>query len=136
MGSFRDKFLRFMYGRYGTDQLYYFMSVLWIIFSVVGLIVRHPVFYVISIIIVVLMIFRSMSRNHARRRRENEFFLKFFNPVKREVLLMKDRIRDIKTARYRKCKHCKALIKLPKVAGKHTVKCPKCGERFDVNILF
>ncbi|MBQ7600518.1 MAG: hypothetical protein IJU57_07610 [Clostridia bacterium] len=136
MGNFRDKLVRFLYGRYGTDHLYYFMFAIWIIISVAGLIVRHPVFYVISIVIMLLMIFRSMSKNIEARRKENAFFLKFFNPVKREILLLKDRIRDIKTARYRKCRHCKALIKLPKVTGRHTVKCPKCGGKFDVRIIF
>ena len=136
MGGFREKMMRFMYGRYGTDHLYYFMFAIWLILAVVGLIVRHPVFYIIGIVVMVLMIMRSMSRNITQRRKENQFFLKFFNPVKREVLLLKDRIRDIRTARYRRCRHCKALIKLPKVTGKHTVRCPKCGEKFDVHIIF
>ena len=136
MGGFREKMMRFMYGRYGTDHLYYFMFAIWLILAVVGLIVRHPVFYIIGIVVMVLMIMRSMSKNIAQRRKENQFFLKFFNPVKREVLLIKDRIRDIRTARYRRCRHCKALIKLPKVTGKHTVRCPKCGEKFDVHIIF
>ncbi len=136
MGGFREKLMRFMYGRYGTDHLYYFMFAIWLILAVVGLIVRHPVFYIIGIVVMVLMIMRSMSKNIAQRRKENQFFLKFFNPVKREVLLLKDRIRDIRTARYRRCRHCKALIKLPKVTGKHTVRCPKCGEKFDVHIIF
>ncbi len=136
MGGFREKLMRFMYGRYGTDHLYYFMFAIWLILAVLGLIVRHPVFYIIGIIVMVLMIMRSMSKNITQRRKENQFFLRFFNPVKREVLLLKDRIRDIRTARYRRCRHCKALIKLPKVTGKHTVRCPKCGGKFDVHIIF
>ena len=33
---------------------------------------------------------------------------------------------------YKKCPKCKQKIRLPLKKGKHTVKCPNCGNSFDV----
>ena len=89
----------------------------------------------ITWLLFVYIIWRMMSRNHYKRRRENEVFLKIFNSVKVRFKLFFDRIRYVRSARFRRCKHCKAIIKLPVKRGKHSVKCPKCTKSFDVRIL-
>ena len=33
---------------------------------------------------------------------------------------------------YKVCPKCKQKIRLPLKKGKHTVKCPNCGNKFDV----
>lgn len=50
------------------------------------------------------------------------------------ILLQKNKLRDRKTHVYRECTHCHAILRLPKQPGTHSVKCPRCNERFDVTV--
>ncbi len=126
-----------MYGRYGTDTLnkvylgIYVAVVL--IYSVVSLFITDPkisailtaCYLLLTLLLIVLIFFRMFSRNVAKRRRENETFCGFFR-------LLRNRFRDRKTHVYRKCPKCRAVLRLPKAKGKHTVVCPRCKERFRV----
>ena len=122
-----------MYGRYGTDTLnktlFITYAVLVVVFMVVSLFVNilwlNLVHLTLSIIIVYVMIFRTFSRNIQKRRRENEKFCGFFK-------LRRNKFRDRKTHIYKKCPHCKAVLRLPKAKGKHSVICPRCKNRFSV----
>ena len=134
MNKFKQKLINFMYGRYGVDELYYALFALWGVFIVVNMFVSSPIISLLGTLTAVFMIYRSFSRNHTKRRAENAKFLKLWKPVKSWFILQRDRIRDRKNFRYRKCPHCKAIVKLPNKKGKHTVVCPKCRERFDVKI--
>lgn len=134
MNKLKQKLISFMYGRYGIDNLYYGLFALWGFFIVINIFLRSLIISLLGTITAVYMIFRTFSRNHAKRRTENARFLRLWNPVKSWFILQRDRIRDRKNFRYRKCPHCKAIVKLPNKKGKHTVVCPKCRERFDVKI--
>lgn len=135
MNRLRNKLISFMYGRYGVDELYIFLLVLYFVLFVINCFVSSFVINVISLAVLAFAIFRSMSRNYSKRMKEKEVFLKLYRPVKSEVILLKDRIKDFRTARYRKCPHCHIIIKLPNKKGKHTVICPKCRDRLNVNIV-
>lgn len=138
--SFRDKLARFFYGRYGIDQLYYALFILYFIVWGVQLFVDFlPVrigLYILQGAILFWMFFRIFSRNVTGRRKENNAFLKVWNPIKNFFILTKNRIRDIKGYRYRKCPHCKAMLRLPKRKGEHSVICPRCKERFVAKVRF
>ena len=133
MGKFKSMIYRFMYGRYGGDTLnkvLIWVYAIWIILcSVIALFtdsIWFSLFYWVSTLGMVIWIFsRMFSRNIAARRRENERFCGFFK-------LRKNKIRDRKTHVYRKCKHCRAVLRLPKAKGKHFVVCPRCKARFEV----
>ena len=133
--KFRDKLIRFFYGRYGVDELYYGLFALWIVLLAVNIFARSAVIYLLELVPVGWMLFRSLSKNIPARRKENEVFLRFWRPVKAWFVLQRDRIRDRKSARYRVCPHCGAMIRLPVNRGKHTVPCPKCHEKFETRIF-
>ncbi len=135
MNRLRNKIAAFMYGRYGVDELYIFLFVLYFVLFFINCFLSSAIISGITWVLIFLALFRSMSKNHAKRRRENEKFMKFFRPVKSEIVLLKDRVKDFRTARYRKCPHCHITIRLPKKRGKHTVVCPKCRERMNVRII-
>ena len=134
MNNFKQKLIRFMLGRYGMDEMYFGLFGVWFILTMVNGFVKSVILSTLSAAALIWALWRFLSRNHAKRRAENEKFLKLWRPVKNWLTFQRDRFRDRKTARYRKCRHCKAIIKLPYKKGKHTVRCPKCGERFDVRI--
>ena len=126
--------MAFMIGRYGVDELYYGLFALWGITALINIFAQSAVVSIVGTAAAVFMIFRFLSKNILKRRRENEVFLKLWKPVKSWFVLQRDRFRDRKTARYRRCPRCGAILKLPNKKGKHTTTCPKCGNRFDVRI--
>jgi len=124
-----------MYGRYGVDELYIALFVLYFVIFVINCFLSSSVLQILSLLLLVYAVFRSMSKNAVKRRKENEIFLQLYRPFKSEVILLKDRIRDFRSSRYRKCPHCGITIRLPRKTGKHTVICPKCRERMNVRIV-
>jgi len=136
MRNFRDRLAQFMYGRYGIDQLYYAFIVISLILIVVNSFFHSSIMGILIWAILILMTYRSFSRNIYKRRRENDKFLIFWNPIKGEVSLTIRRIREIKTHRFRKCPNCKKVLRLPRKKGKHTAKCPCCHNEFEVRIFF
>lgn len=131
---FKDRLIRFMYGRYGADELYKFLTVLFYILFVINLFVRS---YLISLLVFALLIymtFRVFSKNIYRRRVENEKYMKIKNAVSSFFKLQRDRWRDRKTHIYKRCPHCNAVLRFPKKKGKHSARCPKCSNSFDVKV--
>ena len=121
-----DRIARFMYGRYGNDNLNRFLTITSLIILVISLI---PVLWFLWFLALGLMIwssFRCYSRNIYKRRRENERYLKLIQPIKNFSRLQKNKRRDRKTHRYFKCKHCRAVLRVPKGKGKIDVTCPRC----------
>ena len=125
-----ERFARFMYGRYGNDNLNRFLTITSLIILVISLI---PVLWFLWFLALGLMIwssFRCYSRNIYKRRRENERYLKLIQPIKNFSRLQKNKRRDRKTHRYFKCKHCRAVLRVPKGKGKITVTCRSCKASF------
>jgi len=134
--KFRDRIARFMYGRYGVDNLYHGLIALYFIFFIVQIIADKWWIAVPMWLCLIISFLRLMSKNHVARARENRIFLKFINPIKAFFTTNFVRIRDIRTKRYRTCKNCKAVLRLPIKKGTHNVRCPKCSKEFKVKILF
>ena len=149
MRKLKEKLYRFLYGRYGTDQLYKFSMVLLLVLLLISLILQFVLSEGLAAAIVSLsmsvvtyalmfwMIFRSMSRNIYKRRRENERYLKIMGAVKRffsgnTSRKTKSRNRDDAYYIFRDCTKCKATLRLPRKKGKHSVRCPRCSHSFYV----
>lgn len=136
MGNWRDKFARFMYGRYGIDQLYNALLVAALVLLLANCFIRSSFIGILVWTILIWMVFRTLSRNVYQRSRENEMFLKAWNPVKASGSLTIRRIKEVRTHRFRKCPYCKAILRLPRKAGKHSVNCPHCHKEFKLRIIF
>lgn len=133
---------RFMSGRYGLDALGKFIAVVWIILAAVNVFAGSKIIYIIYLLMCIWFFFRLLSRNHPARQAENQKFLQFFGKaqtnmydVKSTVKTKKDRAGD-KEHKYVKCARCGANLRVARKKGKHTVKCPKCGNEFGVHIWF
>lgn len=118
---------KFMYGRYGVDQLSMTLIVIGFIISIFSRTLRIPP--IISIIIFVLAYFRVFSKNINKRYLENQKFLKAVSPISTMYKKIKMRIKGRKNYKYFKCKKCRQEIRVPKGKGKIRVTCPKCGEK-------
>ena len=135
MKGFKAWLTGFFSGRYGMDQFGCFLLIIYAVLCIFNAIFRFAVGQLFATVIAVYLLWRTMSRNYFKRRAENMKYLNIQFAIRTNIKLFFDRIKYIKTARFRKCKHCKAIIKLPNKRGKHTVRCPKCSELFDVNLL-
>ena len=140
MWRFRERLSSFFYGRYGNDKFNIALLILYVVLAVVNVIVRNllaiRIFFLLQWMVLVLVLFRSLSRNIPARRKENEWFERNFSFLINWFKLASRRVKDIKYKRYRKCPYCKAVIRLPIKKGTHSVKCPSCKTNFKVNNLF
>lgn len=139
MNKFRYKLMKFMEGRNGVDKLTSYLFVLYVIVGLIRTFIKNSIAgYVVSSAMVVIFlyaVFRVFSKNLYARHKENNDFCNFLRRISPHFILLKDRIKDIRTKRYRRCPHCRNILRLPYKRGKHNVRCPKCGGSFDVYIL-
>jgi hypothetical protein len=136
MGNIKEKLARFMYGRYGMDELSYGLFGLYFVLLIVNAFTNIKLLGILIWTSLIVMMFRTLSRNIYKRRMENEKFMKIWKPFKSKGSLTIRRLKEIKTHRYRKCPHCKSVLRLPRKTGKHTVNCPRCNKEFKTRILW
>ena len=120
MNGFMYKVARFFHGRYGIDKLFYGICGVAVVLSAANLFVRSLILQLMVYAVLVLAVVRAMSRNCQKRYEENMKFERAFGGIGRNV--------------YIKCGVCKKTLRLPKVKGEHTVKCPNCANKFKVKI--
>lgn len=137
------KFQRFMYGRYGIDQLY--RALLWfylaaiILSMILGRAVDGMFYIIFSAVAWGLFIFaflRVFSKKTENRRKENENWLKFAGIFKKKFKDLGNRWKFRKTHVFRTCPQCKAVLRMKRVKGKHAVVCPHCSKKFEFRVLF
>lgn len=131
-----DRFNRFMYGRYGADSLYYTLLIVFLLLGFINTFLRSYILLVAADVLFIWALFRYFSKNIYQRREENRRFLDIIAKIKRFFKLNRDRIRDFKVCRYRKCRYCKSILRLPVRRGSHSVRCPRCQKSFKVHIWF
>lgn len=132
MSKWQNRLYNFFYGRYGADELYQAGLVLYIVLFIINLFLDSLIIFIIETIIVVITFFRVLSKNIKKRKRENKIYLDMKEKIKKKFELMKKKWRDRNTHMYKKCRHCKTVLRLPLKKGVHTVKCPNCKKRFEV----
>ena len=126
----RERFMRFMMGRNGMDDICRFLMVVWFILWFLQLFVRIPFLSLISFIILIYMYFRMFSRNVPKRFQENERFLRFKNRFTRKFRSRKSQMEQRKTHHIYKCPTCKQKIRIPRGKGRICITCPKCKTEF------
>ncbi len=125
----RNAIQRFMYGRYGNDQLGFFLIALYFVCSLLSAVTEIGVISLIGDVGVFFALFRMLSRNVTKRREENAKFLRKVNPILKWFRLQQTMRKD-KTHRYFKCPNCAQHLRVPKGKGKITVTCRSCGASF------
>ncbi len=121
---------KFMYGRYGSDQLNMALLILSIALTVVFWFVPVGLLGYLGFIPIIICFYRMFSKNITKRQQENYVFLKWWYNVKSKFASIKTRIKSMKTHKYYKCPKCKKELRVPKGKGKISITCPNCKEKF------
>ncbi len=126
---------RFMYGRYGNDQLGNSLFVLYLLLFIVGFFFRgtrvYSVLTICCYVVILIYFFRCFSRNIYKRQRENQKFLRMWNPIKNYFKFWKRRFQERNsTKKLYRCPKCHQTIRVPKGRGKIAISCPKCRFEF------
>ncbi len=126
----REKFARFMAGRYGVDEFSRFVLGAALVLMVVNLFLRWRLLNPIVLLMLIYVYYRMFSRNLQKRYAENAKFLqireRFLGFFRREKNMAKQR----KDYHIYTCPNCKQKIRIPKGKGKICITCPKCKTEF------
>lgn len=131
----KEKIMKFMYGRYGNDELNQFLVKLVFINLILSLFVRgssflSDLFYYFSIILLVFMYYRIFSKNYSKRYSEKIAYLEYSNKIKVYLDKNNKEKSQRKEFRFYKCPSCKQKVRVPRGKGKISIHCPKCGVDF------
>lgn len=144
---FRERFYRFMQGRYGSDRLNRALSFwglgLMLAALVLSLIRWDSAVWVILYLAVygaalgcyIAAVCRFFSRNIPARLAENARHEKRRQKRLSRRRLLGSRWRERRTHVFRRCPGCRSVLRLPKKRGRHGVTCPRCARHFSVLIV-
>lgn len=135
LNELRLKYQKLMFERHGVDKLSIDMIMLWLIIGIINVFIRSRIVMLIALLLPVFAVFRTLSKNTDRRRRENFKYISFRSKAVEFFKIQFRRIKEIKTHRYYKCKNCRSYLRVKRKKGTHTVCCPKCGKEFKVKII-
>ena len=141
MGKFfdklRDGMAAFMYGRNGVDALNMAIFALYLITLFVRAVVVattinvsvYTFFNALAFALVLLFLFRALSRKLDKRQTENQHFLNWWLPKRQALRNWRCRRQD-KAHQYIKCRHCGTRCRVPRGLGRIEITCPKCRQKF------
>ncbi len=136
---------RFMVGRYGFDKLNFALMLLGFVLSIAlslirafcyGLIYRSQTAYIIFFILhyctyipYAVAVFRALSRNIDKRRREEAAFM---GVAGNWIAFFQKKLQQKKDIdhRYFNCPSCHRTLRVPKGRGKIKIDCPHCSRQF------
>lgn len=131
----KEKFIKFMYGRYGNDELNQFLFKLIFGSLLISLLCGRAsyigdLFYFLALAMVVFIYFRMFSKNFNKRYSERTAYLNFSNKMKSFLYKYNKTKEQNKSHAFFKCPSCKQKVRVPKGRGKISIHCPKCGVDF------
>ena len=133
---------QFMNGRYGFDQLSRLLFIVSIVFWILSAIFRFTplrrlqfIFWILNVALYAFAVYRILSKDIARRTLENDRYL----ALRSRLYPKWDDFKKKKLNRefiYKTCPNCSTRLRFRRIRGKHTAKCPKCGEKFKVRVYW
>ena len=137
-GRLAQAFARFMYGRYGSDQLARFLACVSFITMLLSILTRgvgrggvSALFFYLCIALLGWSYFRMFSRDFSRRRRENAFYLDKKHRLTSRIDLHRECFRQRRDYVFFRCPGCRQLVRVPRGKGKLRITCRRCGYSFE-----
>lgn len=126
----KEKFYRFMQGRYGTDELSKFLVGVGMALIILNIFTRNFMISLLFWICLIYSYFRMFSKNYSARYAENQKFLEIKNRLKYKWENHKKVSEQKKIYHIYSCPYCKQKIRIPKGKGTIIITCPKCKQEF------
>lgn len=126
----KEKFYRFMQGRYGADELSKFLTGLGMVLIILSILTRISIFHLLFWVCLIYSYFRMFSKNYSARYAENQKFLVLKNQFRYKLENHKKLREQKKIYHIYSCPYCKQKIRIPKGKGTIIITCPKCKEEF------
>lgn len=131
----KDKFYRFMAGRYGNDQFNKFLSITSLVLALAAILLRRStviaeLLWILAFAGIVISYIRLFSRNMSRRREENAKYLRAKYKVTSFFRLRKEKWTQRKDYKFFTCPACHTTLRVPKGKGRISIVCRKCGNSF------
>lgn len=130
----RERFQRFMTGRYGADEFSRVLSGVAVVCLVAamfaGALPFLGIFYWIGLGLMVYSWYRMFSRNVSKRCEENQKFLNWRYRMAAKRDAAKTRFAQRGIYRFYKCPGCRQRVRVPRGRGKICITCPKCHREF------
>ncbi len=126
----KERFMRFMYGRYGIDSLGKCVLGIGIAAAVVSWFTTARIFPVLSWACLIYTYFRMFSRNVYKRSAENRVYLEKTYKLRCFFARQKNMLAQRKTHHIYRCPSCRQKIRIPRGKGRIEIRCPKCSTTF------
>ena len=130
----KQRIARFMAGRNGNDQLNIFLLVLAVVFIILGIIFKNSlgfVFNMLTLVSIVLVYVRMLSRNIQKRQSENARFMDLKYRIFSKFRLQREKWTQREDYKFFHCPSCRTVLRVPRGRGKIMIVCKKCGTRFE-----
>lgn len=126
----REKFYRFMQGRYGNDELSKFLVGISMVLIILNLLTKSGIFNLLFWVCLIYSYFRMFSKNYSARYAENQKYLALKNKWSYKWENHKRMREQKKIYHIYNCPYCKQKIRIPKGKGSIIITCPKCKQEF------
>ena len=126
----REKFIRFMYGRYGMDSLGRFTIIAGVAAMLLAGWNNIMILSLLSCGCIIYSYFSMFSRNIYSRASENQWYLRHTSRLRAAYYRQKNLMAQRKTHHIYKCPACRQKIRIPRGKGRIEIRCPKCNTTF------
>lgn len=130
MNKLREQFRRFMVGRYGTDELNRFLTILTLIFVALHLMVKSSILFWMEAACLSVVYLRMFSRNTGRRFQENQAYLRYAFYGREWIRSLRFRLKEGSRYKIFKCPRCGQKLRIPRGHGRISIHCKTCGNEF------
>ena len=131
----KDKFYRFMQGRYGVVQFAKFTMGVALVSIVLAIFVNTgssagSLLDMLGLVAIVYTYFRIFSRNISKRAQENQKYLSATAKLRQRLNKEKNMMKQRKDYHIYTCPSCGQKVRIPRGKGKIEISCPKCHSKF------
>lgn len=128
----KEKFRRFMTGRYGVDQLSRVYLAAALVLMIAASFVRGamPILDLFALFLLGYTYYRMFSRDISKMYAQNQKYLNFRYKQTVKWNNAKKRFAQRKEYRFFRCPQCRQRVRVPRGRGKICITCPKCKAEF------
>ena len=127
----KDKFFKFMEGRYGVDSYSRFTIGLALVCIIIS--IFFPGRSLIGAVLNTVGLLAILSRNIQKRYAENQKYLAMTEKLRQRFNREKNLMKQRKTHHIYSCPNCGQKIRIPRGKGRIEIDCPKCHTKFIKN---